>query len=371
MASILELMKKANKDYKNDNLIGFASSITDYDGILFPSPAANYPLYKGIPRGRFIEISGLESSGKTALASLLIAEFQRNYPNENIAFVDVEHTYDKRWAQTLGVNLDKLIYINPIGMSGEEVLTLLTNLFEAEDLGLVVLDSIAALMTQEEFEDKDIGAQTFKSMAKPIGKFLRIATEQMARNNITLIGINQLRANIGNPYQPWLEPCGKALDFFNSVLIRCGTKKFIAEDGKELGGNPENPAGFKIRFKVIKNKVTPNNRNSGFVTIRFRSGVDRIADTLDVGLLLGLIKQSGAMYRLLDLETGEVLTDNGSVLKFRGKNELRQYFHSNPKVFYDFESKVNSQLAIFEDYTGAPKLVEDEDAFIDESKIQS
>lgn len=369
MASTLDIIKQINKKHKNESLVTLGNAIINCEKLAFPSPSANYPLYGGLPEGRVVQISGLESSGKTTLALTWLAQYQKTHPDRQVMWVDVEHTLDKAWAQTLGVDLERLIYMDPVGMSGEEILTDLATVFEAPDLGLVVLDSIAALSTQDEFDSKDITKVSYQSMAKPLGKFFRVIVEQLHRNRITLLCINQLRSNIGDQYHPWLEPCGKSLAFATSVLLRCGTRKFINEAGVEGSDSMEDPQGIRIKFKVVKNKVTVNNRGGGYLTIRFRSGVDVISDTLDIAVLLGMVKQGGAWYQLIDINTGEILTgNNGELLKFQGKDQLRKWFHENPKEFYKYQDMVNEALSNYDDYNGAPKLVESSD-FLNEDQI--
>lgn len=368
---ILNLVKEVNKAHKNENLIALGNKLITCEKLPFPSPACTYPLYGGLPEGRVIQISGLESSGKTTLTLTWVAEYQRTHPDKYVVWCDVEHTLDKVWAQTLGVQLDKLLYMDPIALSGEQILTDLSRLFEAEDLGVVVLDSIAALSTQAEFDEKDITQVSYQSMAKPLGKFFRIVVEQLARNKITLICINQLRENIGDQYHPYKEPCGKALAFASSILIRCGTRKFISKDDKEGTDSMEDPKGIRIKFKVAKNKLTVNNRNGGYLTINFRSGVDVVSDTLDIAILLGLIKQGGAYYTLINNETGEVLTDEvtGELLKFQGKDNLRKYFHEHPKSFYLYRDKVNEEIANYDDFTVLPLLSKEELSDIPEDTV--
>lgn len=360
MPQVLEILKTINKEYKNDSLVKVGCKIIDYDAIKFSSPTANYPLFKGIPKGRIIEISGLEGSGKTSLASDLIAQAQKEEPDKKCIFIDVEHTYDFTWAKRLGVNIEDLIYVDPQGMSGEDLLTLVVKLAEAEDVSLIVLDSYAALTTQEEWEEKDIATQAFKSMAKPIGKFLRIINQLIPKTGAIFCGINQLRMNLGpdSKYHPYLEPCGKAIDFYNSVLIRFGTKKFINEDGDEVTDNAPNKAGVKLRFKVIKNKVCINNRNSGYLTVRFRNGVDIVADTLAMAELFNLVKKGGAWYNLIDLETGEYLMNEDKLLKLQGAANVRKYLNSNPNYFYKLRDKVNEVISVWEDDKEPPKLEE-------------
>lgn len=372
MSKFDDIVSKVKKEFGNDQLIVIGKNISDVKRIPFPSPSANYPFYGGIPEGRVIQISGLEHSGKTALALTLIGEYQRNNPKKKVAFVDVEHALDKIWAQTLGVDLSKLYYIDPLEMSGEQVLTMLSQLFEAEDLGLVVLDSIAALSTQEEFDTKDITKVSYQTMAKPLSKWFRIVNEQLRRNGGTLICINQLRANIGNMYQPWIEPAGAALKFASSITIRCGTRKFINEAGEEKSDSIEDPQGIRIKFKVIKNKITVNNRGGGYLTVRFRTGVDVISDTLDIAILFGIVRQAGSWLQLIDKTTGEILQDkDGTLLKFQGKQKLREWFHKNPEEFYKYRDKVNQELSKYDEFNGAPqiKLVDDTE-FIKDEEIE-
>ena len=109
----------------------------------------------GLPRGRIVEVYGPESSGKTTLTLTAIAQAQQR--GGLAAFIDVEHALDPQYARKLGVNLDDLLVSQP--SSGEEALQICEALVRSNAIDVVVLDSVAALVTRQELEG-EIGDST-------------------------------------------------------------------------------------------------------------------------------------------------------------------------------------------------------------------
>jgi recombination protein RecA len=199
--------------------------------------------YGGIPRGRIIEIFGPESSGKTTTSLYVTACEQAT--GGLVAYIDAEHKLEPAYAQVLGVNIDELLFNQP--NSGEEALDTVDKLVESGTLGLIVVDSAAALVPEAELAG-DIGDQHMGLQARMFSQAMRILTGKAARSGTTLIFINQIREKIGVMYgNPETTPGGRALKFYSSVRLSISRKEAIWE------GTKENIIGHSIDLRCVKN----------------------------------------------------------------------------------------------------------------------
>ena len=206
----------------------------------------------GIPRGRVTEIYGPESSGKTTLATHIIAEAQAT--GGMCAFIDAEHAFDINYAEKLGVKVDNMLVSQPD--TGEQALNICEMLIRSGGLDVVVIDSVAALVPQAEIEgemsDQQVGLQ-----ARLMSKALRKLTGTISRTQTSLVFINQIREKIGVMFgNPETTSGGRALKFYASVRMdirRIGAIK----EGTEVVGN-------RTRVKIVKNKTAPPFRQAEF-----------------------------------------------------------------------------------------------------------
>ncbi len=209
----------------------------------------------GFPRGRYTIIYGPESSGKTNIALKAIAAAQRlPGPCNKAVFVNIEQTFDPAWAAKMGVDVDKLIVINP--GYGEEAVDLVDALVRAKDVAILVADSLAALVPSKEIgqttEIADVGSSSL--LIKRMVNKLMYAFSECARNNHfpAVVLINQRRFKIGViKGDPEVMPGGEAQKFLASLIIRIYGKNEIL---KEV--NPDLPA-FKATHAVIKKAKVP------------------------------------------------------------------------------------------------------------------
>lgn len=237
---------------------------------------------KGLPYGRIVEIYGPESSGKTTMTLHAIAEVQAQ--GKTAAFIDAEHALDPHYAAALGVDLDALIISQP--SSGEEALEIAEMLARSGEVGLVVVDSVAALTPRAELEgemgDSHVGLQ-----ARLMGQALRKLTAAANQSGTSIIFINQLRQKIGVMFgSNETTPGGNALKFYTTVRIDIRKGSALKDgDGKVYGS--------RTRVKIIKNKLAPPYTSAEFDIIYGR-GVCQAGEVLDLGLAQGLIEKSGA-----------------------------------------------------------------------------
>jgi len=240
----------------------------------------------GYPRGRIIEIYGPEASGKTTLTLLAIAETQKN--GGTCAFIDVEHALTMSWAEKLGVNVGNLIFTQPD--SGEQALALVEELVASNLVDLIVIDSVAGLLTKAEIEG-EMGQQFMGAQARLLSQGLKKLTPVVGKSKATVIFINQIRQKIGVMYgNPNTTPGGLALKFYSSV--RLAVKKVSGSDIKNEQGAY---VGHRLEVDVIKNKVGAPHTSAEF-SLNFLTGVDRVDELCTLGLLNGVIIQAGPSY---------------------------------------------------------------------------
>ena len=271
----------------------------------------------GIPRGRVIEIYGPESSGKTTLALHCVAQAQK--AGGEAAFIDVEHALDPVYAAQLGVDVASLLVAQPD--SGEQALEIAETLVRSGAVDIVVVDSVAALVTRAEIEgemgDTHVGLQ-----ARLMSQAMRKLAGAMAKANCAAIFINQLREKVGVVYgNPEVTPGGRALKFYSSVRIDVRRIEQI-KSGTEVLGN-------RTRAKVVKNKVAPPFREAEF-DILYGQGISREGELIDLGVKYDLVLKSGSWFSYGELRLGQ------------GKENSREYLKEHPELMDELEAKIRA-----------------------------
>lgn len=263
----------------------------------------------GVPRGRIIEIFGPESSGKTTTTLDWIAAFQR--AGELAAFVDAEHALDPQWAKTLGVDVDNLFISQPD--YGEQALKIVEALIDSRAVGIIVVDSVSALVPKAELEG-EIGDAHVGLLARLMSQAMRILVAKVAKSDVTLIFINQIRDKIGVMFgNPEVTTGGKALKFFASVRLDVRKTKLITAGGgtKEFGdGDKTPPIGNLIKVKAVKNKVGTPFREAE-IALLYDSGIDRVGDIVSFADRLGVFSKRGSWFDFVDDSGKVVILGNG------------------------------------------------------------
>ena len=273
----------------------------------------------GFPRGRIIEIYGPESSGKTTLALHVIAEAQKM--GGTAAFIDVEHALDPKYAQALGIDLDNLLVSQPD--AGEQALDIAEMLVRSNAVDVVILDSVAALVTKAELEG-DMGDTHVGLQARLMSQALRKLTSAISRSKCVMIFINQLREKIGVMFgSPETTSGGRALKFYASVRIDIRKLEQI-KVGTDV-------VGSRTRAKVVKNKVAPPFRQAEF-DITYGRGISKMGSILDVALERNIVGKSGSWYTYGEQRIGQ------------GRENAKAYLEEHSDTAAEIELKIREAL---------------------------
>ena len=274
----------------------------------------------GLPKGRIIEIYGPESGGKTTVTLHAIAETQKL--GGMAAFIDVEHALDPIYAKSLGVDIDHLIVSQPD--TGEQALEIMETLARSGAIDIVVLDSVAAMVTKAEI-DGEIGDSFVGVQARLMSAAMRKLTSVISKSNTVAIFINQVREKIGVMYgNPETTPGGRALKFYASVRIEVRKGEKIVDGGDIIG--------YTTKCKVVKNKVAPPFKETQFDMI-FGEGISRLGEIITMGEELGFIKKSGAWYSY-----------NGERLG-QGKEKTKKFLKENDDLRLEIEGKIKENMS--------------------------
>ena len=274
----------------------------------------------GLPRGRVVEIYGPEGSGKTTLATHVVAEAQRN--GGVCAYIDAEHAMDPTYARAIGVDVDELLISQPD--TGEQALEIVDMLVRSGALDVIVIDSVAALTPRAEIEG-DMGDAHVGLQARLMSQALRKLASNLNRSQTICIFINQLREKIGVMFgSPETTPGGRALKFYSSVRLDIRRIEAL-KDGLDIVGN-------RTRVKVVKNKVAPPFRQAEF-DIMYGQGISREGSVIDLGADLDIVKKSGAWYTYEGEQLGQ------------GRENAKKFLFDNPEVMMEITDRVWREVA--------------------------
>ncbi|MCH8276831.1 MAG: recombinase RecA [Bacteroidetes bacterium] len=275
----------------------------------------------GVPRGRIVEIYGPESSGKTTLATHIIAEAQKL--GGSCAFLDAEHALDPSYAAKLGVDLENLLISQPD--TGEDALNICETLIRSGALDVIVIDSVAALVPRAEIEG-EMGDIHMGLQARLMSQALRKLTGTISRTRTILVFINQIREKIGVMFgSPETTTGGRALKFYATIRMdirRIGSIK----DGTEIVGN-------RTRVKVVKNKVAPPFRTAEFDII-FGEGISAIGELVDLAVEEDIVDKSGSWYSYGDLKIGQ------------GRESAKVWLSENTSIRSEITDRVKRALGL-------------------------
>jgi recombination protein RecA len=265
-------------------------------------------------------VYGPESSGKTTLTLTVIAQAQKM--GGLAGFIDVEHALDPEYSRRLGVNLEDLLVSQP--SSGEEALRICETLVRSNALDVVVLDSVAALVTKAELEG-EIGDATVGAQARLMSAALRKLTSLISRARTTVIFTNQIREKIGVMFgNPETTPGGRALKFYSSVRVDIRRIGMIKNTDGTVTGN-------RTRVKVVKNKVAPPFTEAEF-DIMYNEGISAVGSLLDLALEYDILQKRGSWFSYSGTQLAQ------------GRDAAKDALKADEKLYKEIELKVKKKM---------------------------
>ena len=364
MSDYADIIKKCEKEWSCPELM---ESVNRVGGrkIPFSSPSLNWETYGGIPRAAMSEFYGQPGGGKSTTAidicknalDMFNAEFseevtklQQEVANgkkdakvklqdlndrgpKKVLYIDLEHSFDKAWANILGITNKAIDIMQPPDVSAEAILQKVQDLISTGAVGLLVLDSIPSLVPQSQLEKK-FGERTVAALAGLMTEFCRKLTPLLTRYDCTMLFINQLRVNMNNPYAD-NTPGGEAIKFYCSLRMKFMLGSPLDFLGNELPQKAENPAGYKISVKLVKQKSAPFDRKLGEYYLMTRTGLRVDFEFANLAITkYEIIRKNAGWFTICDPETKDPLEVDGSIVKVNGLAKVYDYLQSNPE-YYD------------------------------------
>ena len=322
---VIEQIKKQTKDPNAIMRLGERKNINK-DIKVIPTGSISLDTATGIggvPKGRIVEIYGPESSGKTTLATHIVAESQKL--GGNCAFIDAEHALDPIYAKKLGVNLEELLISQPD--TGEQGLEIADSLIKSGGIDVLVIDSVAALVPRAELEG-DMGDSLPGLQARLMSQALRKLTSSISQSNTLVVFINQLRMKIGVMFgSPETTTGGNALKFYSSVRLDIRRIGAIKEKDEIIGN--------QTRVKVVKNKVAPPFKVVEF-DIMYGEGISKLGELVDLGVKAEIIDKSGSWFSYKDQKIGQ------------GRENVKSFLNDNPSIAKEIENRILENAGIVE-----------------------
>lgn len=321
--SLEQILKDINKKHGEGSIFKLSDKGLDIEviptGIIGLDAALGVG---GLPKGRITEIFGQNGSGKSSIAVSTAIQAQK--AGLNVAYVDVENALDLNLAQQMGLNLGSVFMSQPD--TAEDVFDICETLFKSKEFGLVVVDSVAQLVSKREF-DADFGDSVVGVLPKLMSQAMRKLVNPIAESNSVLLLINQIRDNMNAMgYAPTtITPAGHAIRFASTIRIETKRVGQIKKD--------ELVVGHKNQANVIKNKVAPPMKKYEWEVI-YGEPITLYGELIDLGIDGKIIEKAGAGWMTY-----------GST-KLQGKDKFKQYLMENPEITAGLETKVKGWLGL-------------------------
>jgi len=278
----------------------------------------------GFPIGRIIEIAGQESSGKSTLTLLNIAEIQKN--GMICAYIDIEQSFDPNYASMLGVDVEKLVIVQPDCM--EEAFEMLFDLLNSKVISYIVVDSTNAMIPRKMLEGDTDTALMGKSallMSQQLPKVVSLAKQ----NNCTVTFISQIRSKIGVTWgSPEKIGVGEAMKFYASIRLK--TSRSDVQKDDETG-----QTSAIITIQVIKNKVGVPFKKATFKLLTGENnefGIDTMQEVIDFAIKYDIIKKSGSWFSYKEERIGQ------------GVQKVKEFFKTNIDIYNNIYNEIKQNI---------------------------
>jgi protein RecA len=328
VSTVSDVAKHAAKQYKEDTIMTVGVQVNDPTRLPTGIFSLDLATGGGIPLQRISLLYGKEDSMKTSIALKLIASAQRMFPKKAAVLVDVEQVFSESWAKTLGVDLESLVLIRPA--NAEQVVDMVEGVLNAEDCSIVVIDSLAAFVTQHELEksaeDAIVGRtgivvnKLYRKVTQALGNCRRDGREP------TLVVINQIRFKIGGMGNPEVLPGGPSFAFGSSLTIR-----FYGKDIMETAVSKTLPAYKEVSLIVKKHKI-PILAKNAVMQIALQPIPEyglKIGEAYDWNTLRAYLK-SMELLTSVDKKWQLVHPGTGEIEVFKKQDDLKDKVYADP-----------------------------------------
>jgi recombination protein RecA len=318
---ISELVAELNKELKMTS-VQVAGSSKSLDLERLPVGSLTYDLCTGggFPLGRHIVLSGVESSGKTTAALLALAEYQKSGDKRFSVIIDAEYALDKRYATALGVDMNKVIIVQPDHLvEGHEVLL---SLLRKNAIGYFIVDSIAALLPKSVMENP-ADASNIGKHAQAIGNMFKQTNSFVGTNKVVGVWINQIRDAIGGYGGGISLPGGHAQKFYASIMIQVNR-----------GARVDNADGTHInrgKIKTTKNKTFAPYQE-GEYDMHHGTGICVSREVIDYGVAYGVLYKKGHSVYYDETFENDPENRKNHILLGAGKDAARDFLNDNPEL---------------------------------------
>lgn len=269
----------------------------------------------------------------------IVANYQIMEDSKTVLWLDAERTLDLVWANKLNVNVDDMLLLNPETQGAEALFEKTLRLIDTGEIGFVVIDSLGIMLSDQAYE-KTVEDKTYGGISMALTRFSKEAVPLCAKNDCTLIGINQIRADMNSQYGALTTTGGKA--WRHNCSCRLEFRKGSLFDSKytKLSRGAENPVGHYVDVYMAKNKTCASDRLNGFDTIRYDIGIDYLYDLTEVCMKYDVIEKSGSWYSLNDVETGEELK------KLQGQYQVSEFLgaEENVNILKMYEEFIDAKI---------------------------
>lgn len=370
MSKLDEIIGDVRKKYGKELIGSLEETTIEYPRIPFSTPSLSYIFRGGLPR-TVIDLVGENSSSKTTLSYSIVGQaqkqFQKEYDEEiaelksltkptkeqkerlqylkdrgvmRCVYVDHEFTSDSDWMCMNGVNVEDLIYIRPTGQSAEQLFQIILDLMASGGVGLIVLDSISAMVSKQATE-KTMEEKTMGGISAPMSVFCAKMAPIQKQFGITFIGVSQVRYDMQG-FNRIITVGGKFWKHLCSIRILLKRGDYYDEKYAKLNAHPDTAYGNYVDLEILKNKATKPDRRMTRYSLTYDKGIDGKNDTINLAVAQGLIQKAGSWFAIED-ESGNAKTDNeGNTLKWQGLANVIKFMEEHENVFKELEEAVNT-----------------------------